>query len=486
MATRGKPILRVLRTASIGVLAVAAVSALVARSPIAGTQADPRSRCQDNLRRLSVALSAYVTDWEDVLPNSSLYSRRREWDPGAFSAFASEPGTLPPGQGAAKETWPMVLYPYLSYAGADPGCFWCPADGSDSSKVSYYWKAAVDAAGFTKVARISEFAIPSRQMVLYERQGWHWGGRSRGLCDGVVINCAYLDGHVAAVQIQDSGYSPKERPAGPLPKSGVGEPAWFNFSFFSESPTHSVGRNMDPGVWGDRLVEVKWPVHVSAKQTKASCQENMKRLGTALAMYVNDWDGALPSSRLCGDSPTWNSADFARFAGVRGSIPPRGGSSSTWSMVLYPYTRQEGYLWCPSDPNRFDENPSCATSYFWKAAVDVAWYGGPDGAGRAFHKLEDFSYPEEQMVLYERAGWHGARQRGLTDGITINCLFLDGHAAEHVVRESGYSRQETPAGPLPRSGVGEPAWFNYSLGADRPRFDRGANWDPGVWTDNLP
>ena len=62
----------------------------------------------------------------------------------------------------------------------------------------------------------------------------------------------------------------------------------------------------------------------------------------------------------------------------------------------------------------------------------------------------DFWYPSAQMVLYERAGWHGnAKNKGLVNGVSINCLYLDGHSAMFKIRDSGYAKKEIPAGPLP-------------------------------------
>ncbi|OFX13094.1 MAG: hypothetical protein A2Z18_02140 [Armatimonadetes bacterium RBG_16_58_9] len=68
-----------------------------------------------------------------------------------------------------------------------------------------------------------------------------------------MINCAFIDGHVSLYTIQDSGYRHGELPAEPLPSSGEGEPAWFNYSFGAATPERNKGRNWNPTIWGDAL-----------------------------------------------------------------------------------------------------------------------------------------------------------------------------------------------------------------------------------------
>jgi prepilin-type processing-associated H-X9-DG protein len=373
---------------------------------------------------------------------------------------------------------------------------WCPSDRGISSNptavVSYYWKAAVDAAWYggpdgtgPVCRREGDFSFPAEQIVLYERTGWHWGGRNKGLTDGVVINCAFMDGRVAAVEIRESGYTRREDPAEPLPGSGMGEPAWFNYSFGADNPQFSAGPNWDPHVWGDNLREVDWPVGEPPKDTAPSCQQNLKALVLALQMYAGDYDSALPSSYLYSRTATWDPDSFVRFAGVRGTLPPRNQSQLTWPMVLYDYVRDTSIIWCPRDRSESGD-PAAVVSYYWKAAVDAAWYGGPDGTGPVCRKEGDFCFPAEQIVLYERIGWHWGRSKGLTDGVVVNCAFMDGHVAAKTIRDSGYTVHEMPALPLPASGIGEPAWFNYSYGAAVPDYSKGAHWDPHVWGDSLP
>jgi hypothetical protein len=210
---------------------------------------------------------------------------------------------------------------------------------------------------------------------------------------------------------------------------------------------------------------------------KAACQNNLKRLGLALQQYTEDYDGTLPSSYLCGQSPTWNKKDFERFASIRGTRPPmKNPSSQTWPMLLEPYLKYRACLWCPYDPA--DQNdPNARVSYYWKAAIDRAWYGG-------YRKLNDFAFQADQILFYERKNWHYG-SCGLADGNMVHCGYLDTHVRNVCISQSGFRASEKDPGPLPKN-CGEPAWFNYSMGNKKPQISKGRNWNPKIWADKMP
>jgi len=485
----GREGLKLARNAFIATAVALLFFALFIQPIIATSGKNPVSVCQENLMGLGVALTLYCGDYDDVLPSSVINTLNKTWDPDRFSVFASMRDVTPYSKSAyvnsnSVVSWPMLLSAYVK----DENVFWCPSDNTRRDVpyawVSYYWKAAIDAAWFGGpdgtgpiCSRRTNFEFPESQIVLYERCGWHRGGQNQGLTDGVVINCLFMDGRVSAVEIQNSGYAKKEVPAGPLPASGVGEPAWFNYSYADNK--FSKGQNWNPCFWGDKMREVDIPSAKTkeSRDPKITCQSNLLAIGSALRMYMSDWDGALPTSALYNHSSVWNPDDFTAFASLRGVQPSYRSSKTTWPMALNLYLRGLGKsnaIWCPlDDPS---DNPSAVVSYYWKAATDRASFVG----AREF----DFWYPSAQMVLYERAGWHGnAKNKGLVNGVSINCLYLDGHSAMFKIRDSGYAKKEIPAGPLPISGVGEPAWFNYSYGSNRPQFNVGQNWDVRIWGD---
>lgn len=228
---------------------------------------------------------------------------------------------------------------------------------------------------------------------------------------------------------------------------------------------------------------------------KSSCQSNMMELALAFELYVSDYNNILPSSYLYGRSKTWNKEHFKAFASRRGMIPTRPyiAGNFSWPMLLYPHMKNKDIMWCPSDTS-VKNDPAARVSYYWKAAIDAAWYGGPDGKGPICRRLGDLDYPADQIILYERVGWHsGDADKGLVDGVTINVAWVDGHVSAKRITNSGYTSDEVPAEPLPKSGVGEPAWYNfdfensgeYSWGS-RSNLSTAQLWNPHIYGDSLP
>ena len=469
----------------IAVLCILFVIGILVQPILARSRMTPGCICQSNLKKLSEAISMYWSDYDATLPSSCLYGQSKTWNPDDFMRFAKEQGSLPTPPGSVRQSWPMVISHYIS----DNNCLWCPSDRSKSSdptaRISYYWKAAVDRAWYGDAStgafrNEGDFIYPGDQIILYEHSSRHYGRSNHGLTDGALINCAFMDGHVGTIEVSDSGYIRSENPSEPLPASGAGEPAWFNYSIGDSNPEFNKGQNWNPNIWADNMRELP----SDCDDPAATCQSNLKELAMAVLQYTCDYDDAMPSSYLYGQSNTWNADDFAKFASERGTLPPSGATQSSWPMVFYRYIRSDRVLWCPSDASKSRE-PSACISYYWKAAVDAAWYGGPDGTGPRARNLDDYMYPSDQIVFYERNGWHEHnKSKGLTDGAIINCAYLDGHVRMKVIRDSGYDSREIPAGPLPSSGAGEPAWFNYSF--EDTAFSKGQNWDPYTWGDKLP
>jgi general secretion pathway protein G len=224
------------------------------------------------------------------------------------------------------------------------------------------------------------------------------------------------------------------------------------------------------------LAAILFPMFTRARESarKSECLCNLIEIGNAISTYTHDYNGLLPSSILVSGNKTWNEDDFIRFASEKRTLPLSNNTKAqTWPELIYPYCKDTSKYQCPSDPDD-------RLSYYWKAAVDRAWYGG-------YRKLKDFKSPANQIIVFERKGWHHSdAARGLADGVKINCLFMDSHVASKSIRNSGYAENDDSSSPLPKNG-GEPAWFNHEISnkTANKNASNGQHWDPSKWEDSL-
>jgi len=214
----------------------------------------------------------------------------------------------------------------------------------------------------------------------------------------------------------------------------------------------------------------------------ATCQTNLHELGIALLTYCSDFDNALPSSVLVNHSKKWSSADFQQFATRVGHMPPvENAHRQTYAEVIYDYIKNKDILYCQSDhADRNDPNALC--SYCWKLAIDKAWYG--EGRKRP-HRLmdKDFPYRENQVILYERQGFHDDG-KPLSNDVRINVAFLDSHVKTITLKNA---TSGDPANCAANSD-GEPMYFNYNYATNKglPDDKTPAKWvDPAVYGDKL-
>jgi hypothetical protein len=138
-------------------------------------------------------------------------------------------------------------------------------------------------------------------------------------------------------------------------------------------------------------------------------------------------------------------------------------------------------IFCPSDSSNHSA-PDAQTSYWWKCAIDRAWYG--DGCKKPCRKESDFYYNSDQIVLYEKAGFH-QRELGLKNEVKINVVYLDTHVRSVTLVNSTISRPAGPTSPC------EPAYFNFDQTKERsdtnpPPYKTPTQFiDPGRYSDML-
>lgn len=85
------------------------------------------------------------------------------------------------------------------------------------------------------------------------------------------------------------------------------------------------------------LAAILFPVFAQAREAarKASCQSNMKQLGTAFGMYIQDNDGLYPAVR--------NGAGVIKL---------------DWRQSIYPYVKNVAVYRCPSNSSLFTTAPT--------------------------------------------------------------------------------------------------------------------------------
>ncbi|MDX1935256.1 MAG: DUF1559 domain-containing protein [Capsulimonadales bacterium] len=87
------------------------------------------------------------------------------------------------------------------------------------------------------------------------------------------------------------------------------------------------------------LAAILFPVFAQAREKarQTSCASNLKQIGLALAMYVQDYDETYPNRRF---EPFGAAPDFSDY------------DQNSWRSVIQPYVRNRELLTCPSNPDR--------------------------------------------------------------------------------------------------------------------------------------
>jgi len=166
------------------------------------------------------------------------------------------------------------------------------------------------------------------------------------------------------------------------------------------------------------LAAILFPVFARARENarKATCQSNSKQIGTAMRMYVQDYDEIYPNYTVLGGlyGPPYNngSAYWGTF------------ELKTWATLFDPYLKNSNVAWCPSDTTQ--KVVTNNRSYRFRHCLDGGFAGN---AGRALAD-SDFAYPAQVVIFHETLDWHGGKLGfgSATPGIRqVVCVFVDGH-----------------------------------------------------------
>jgi len=118
------------------------------------------------------------------------------------------------------------------------------------------------------------------------------------------------------------------------------------------------------------LAAILFPVFAQAREAarKATCQSNLKQIGTALSMYQQDYDGKFLSSGALDPTSIADGNNLIRH--LQGGL----------AYLLYPYTKNNQLFHCPSDTgaNYWDRNSRRAA---WAA---FPWGNAPISATSSY------------------------------------------------------------------------------------------------------
>jgi len=208
------------------------------------------------------------------------------------------------------------------------------------------------------------------------------------------------------------------------------------------------------------LAAILFPVFAQAREKarQASCLSNEKQLGTAMIMYVQDFDEAFPPSQYfdeIGAPHDWANAIYPYI---------KNGTGVAYSPTVTLYNGQGGIFTCPSFPqDEIDEygiNLCISAPVYANQPVQVATLAAIDKPSERVAILEkgaasmvgyDHSFPN-----FEVGQWNWA---GYLAGV------VDGSAPElHMELQWDFDQSPDAAGTYPSPGV-------------MPRFRHNQHWD---------
>jgi prepilin-type N-terminal cleavage/methylation domain-containing protein/prepilin-type processing-associated H-X9-DG protein len=154
------------------------------------------------------------------------------------------------------------------------------------------------------------------------------------------------------------------------------------------------------------LAAILFPVFAQAREAarKASCQSNLKQLGTALLMYASDYDQYFPR---CGwnDGGTYDGQLIPNMTVCRNT-----GATVVWNGVIMPYVKNTGVYRCPSDPY------TRGVSYIYNQ--EIMWRSG--GGNPQSHPAKDSAIPAPAEAFALADGGVGANRDGTSVGLAAN------------------------------------------------------------------
>ena len=189
------------------------------------------------------------------------------------------------------------------------------------------------------------------------------------------------------------------------------------------------------------LAAILFPAFASARRAayNAACLSNLKQIGMATQMYVQDYDEAFPVACSQND----RALGKAQLDSAQPQHPFQ--TPYLWT-VLNPYVKNPGIWRCPADQGfsvpgtsvSFKPNAFVLTGSSYNYNTDLVWFHTMSETQDPFEKvgywapltLASIQKPSETWISAEPTGaWHNAIRGATTrDTYHYNHVFVDGHA----------------------------------------------------------
>jgi prepilin-type N-terminal cleavage/methylation domain-containing protein/prepilin-type processing-associated H-X9-DG protein len=242
------------------------------------------------------------------------------------------------------------------------------------------------------------------------------------------------------------------------------------------------------------LAAILFPVFAQAREKArmSACVTNMRQIGTALMMYVQDYDETYP---------------YIRF---HGSDPAKGARTYCWRNVILPYLKNKDVLSCPSNPVgrpkpglpgqnsdkpfvggnaegwEVEADQTMPVSYAMNSCADT-WYPADTKEGQSSPpiRMAQLARPAQTIIICENtwptADVHGPDWLwGICNGIHVHgngmgqFVYFDGHAKTkkwlttlYPVNQNEWIKEEPNPDPNNRRIKGE-VGCDYSVPAGGP------------------